>query len=62
MAHPVRLFKYSTSGPDDTTALERLRDEEGFEADDIMAVVGKSEGNGCVNECVLFLSQSLFTT
>ncbi|GAA5925781.1 hypothetical protein JCM3775_001499 [Rhodotorula graminis] len=60
MAYPVRLFKYSTSGPDDTTALERLRDEEGFGADDIMAVVGKSEGNGCVNDFSRTLSAAVW--
>lgn len=53
MAFPIRLFKYSTNGPEDTTPLDRLRTEEGFEADDVLAVVGKSEGNGCVNEYAL---------
>ncbi|GAA5839810.1 hypothetical protein JCM11251_001221 [Rhodosporidiobolus azoricus] len=60
MANAVRLFKYPTSGPEDVTPLERLKDEEGFEAKDILAVIGKTEGNGCVNDFSRTLSSHVW--
>ncbi|GAA5949823.1 hypothetical protein JCM21900_004213 [Sporobolomyces salmonicolor] len=60
MAHPIRLFKYPTTGPEDTGALQRLKAEEGYGADDVMAVVGKTEGNGCVNDFSRTLSSSVW--
>ncbi|GAA6000423.1 hypothetical protein JCM10207_008005 [Rhodosporidiobolus poonsookiae] len=60
MAHPVRIFKYPTTGPEDTSPLQRLKDEEGFDAEEVMAVVGKSEGNGCVNDFSRTLSSAVW--
>ncbi|GAA5859978.1 hypothetical protein JCM8547_003042 [Rhodosporidiobolus lusitaniae] len=60
MASPVRIFKYTTTGPEDTTSLHRLKEEEGFEAGEIMAVVGKTEGNGCVNDFSRTLSSHVW--
>ncbi|MBD0862627.1 ring-opening amidohydrolase [Gordonia sp. zg691] len=45
----IRLFTAPTSGPDDTDSLNTLLDE-GFSPADVLAVVGKTEGNGCVND------------
>ena len=45
----VRLLTAPTTGPDDISALELLADN-GFGTDDVLAVVGKTEGNGCVND------------
>ncbi|MFT4396739.1 ring-opening amidohydrolase [Gordonia lacunae] len=45
----VRLLTVPTAGPDDTTALKALSDS-GSSPDDVLAVIGKTEGNGCVND------------
>lgn len=45
----VRLLTVPTSGPDDTDALKVLS-ENGSSPEDILAVIGKTEGNGCVND------------
>ncbi|AFR50980.1 ring-opening amidohydrolase [Gordonia sp. KTR9] len=45
----VRLLTVPTTGPDDTDALDTLSGN-GYSADDVLAVVGKTEGNGCVND------------
>jgi cyanuric acid amidohydrolase len=45
----VKLYTVPTSGPDDTTAL-RVIESDGHDKDSIIAVIGKTEGNGCVND------------
>ncbi|EXJ68441.1 uncharacterized protein A1O5_08233 [Cladophialophora psammophila CBS 110553] len=45
----VEILKFPISSPADTTPLDRLK-EAGYEASQILAVVGKTEGNGCVND------------
>jgi cyanuric acid amidohydrolase len=45
----VRLLTAPTTGPDDLSALKLLA-ENGFDTDAVLAVVGKTEGNGCVND------------
>ncbi|MDF6101432.1 ring-opening amidohydrolase [Gordonia hongkongensis] len=45
----VRLLTVPTTGPDDTDALKVLS-ENGSAPGDILAVIGKTEGNGCVND------------
>ncbi|KAL4862429.1 cyanuric acid hydrolase/Barbiturase [Aspergillus spectabilis] len=45
----VTLFKYPTSSPADTSPLAKL-EKDGYQASDVIAVVGKTEGNGCVND------------
>ena len=45
----VRLLTVPTTGPDDTDALKVLS-ENGSSPGDILAVIGKTEGNGCVND------------
>ncbi|KIW90023.1 uncharacterized protein Z519_09453 [Cladophialophora bantiana CBS 173.52] len=45
----VDILKFPILSPADTTPLDRLK-EAGYEASQILAVVGKTEGNGCVND------------
>jgi cyanuric acid amidohydrolase len=45
----IDLLKVATSGPHDLSSLKVLA-EAGYAAEDIMAVVSKTEGNGCVND------------
>jgi len=46
----VEVFKIPTASPDDVTGLARLLDEGRVRAEDIICVLGKTEGNGCVND------------
>lgn len=45
----INILKFPVSSPADTSPLSELR-KAGYEPSQIMAVVGKSEGNGCVND------------
>jgi cyanuric acid amidohydrolase len=45
----VALFKYPVGSPADTSPLSKLQ-EEGYSPTDVVALVGKTEGNGCVND------------
>ncbi len=45
----IDLLTHATTGPSDTSGLRVVRDG-GHRVDDILAVVGKTEGNGCVND------------
>ncbi|KAG0651785.1 Cyanuric acid amidohydrolase [Hyphodiscus hymeniophilus] len=45
----INILKFGVSSPADTTPLKKLK-AAGYEAKDILGVVGKSEGNGCVND------------
>ncbi|KAK0392952.1 hypothetical protein NLU13_2446 [Sarocladium strictum] len=46
---PIEILKFPTSSPADLSPLKRLR-EAGYDPSQIIAVVGKTEGNGCVND------------
>lgn len=46
----VGVFKFPMSGPDDVTGLKRLIDNGDLNPNEIIAVLGKTEGNGCVND------------
>jgi len=48
MAH-INILKYGVSSPADTSPLQELK-AAGYQSSDILAVIGKSEGNGCVND------------
>ncbi|KAH6696720.1 ring-opening amidohydrolase [Leptodontidium sp. MPI-SDFR-AT-0119] len=48
MAH-INILKYGVSSPADTSPLGELK-AAGYQSSDILAVIGKSEGNGCVND------------
>ena len=45
----MNILKFPVSSPADTSPLESLK-QAGYDASQILAVVGKSEGNGCVND------------
>lgn len=45
----VTLFKYPVASPADTSPLSKLQ-QEGYSPTDVVALVGKTEGNGCVND------------
>ncbi|MGB3200565.1 MAG: ring-opening amidohydrolase [Nodosilinea sp.] len=46
----VDIFKISQSGPDDLSGLEELIARQQLDPHMIVAVMGKTEGNGCVND------------
>jgi cyanuric acid amidohydrolase len=46
---PVTVFTIPTTGPDDISALDGLTEFGALPAD-VVAVIGKTEGNGCVND------------
>jgi cyanuric acid amidohydrolase len=43
-------YKIPMSGPDDVSRLEALLDQDLFKAEEIVCVIGKTEGNGRVND------------
>ncbi|KAK3618898.1 hypothetical protein LTR22_026189 [Elasticomyces elasticus] len=45
----IDILKFGTSSPADTTPIQKLI-KAGYEVQDIIAVTGKTEGNGCVND------------
>lgn len=46
----IDVFRIPCRGPGDTSGLIQLLDSEQLQARDIVAVIGKTEGNGCVND------------
>lgn len=58
----IDVFKIEMSSPDDVRELKRLIDEKTVDAKEIIAVLGKTEGNGCVNDFTRALSTVSFRT
>lgn len=56
---PATILKFPTSSPSDTSPLTRLH-EAGFKTKDILGIVGKTEGNGCVNDFSRTLSSHVW--
>lgn len=50
MTQTVGIHVIPVSGPGDLAAAQALLDSGALVADDIVAVMGKTEGNGCVND------------
>lgn len=48
--HKVEVYRLPMGSPDDLSALEALLDNGTIDARDIIAVLCKNEGNGCVND------------
>jgi cyanuric acid amidohydrolase len=48
--HHVDVFRIPCRGPGDTSSLESLIDTGQVAPGDIVAIMGKTEGNGCVND------------
>lgn len=46
----IDVYRLPTDAPDDTSELEDLLDSGEIAADDIITILGKTEGNGCVND------------
>lgn len=46
----VNVYKFSMNGPDDVSGLEELISSGEVKPEEIIAVLGKTEGNGCVND------------
>jgi cyanuric acid amidohydrolase len=50
MARRTRVLRLATSGPSDTAPLAAAIDKGEVDPSTIVAIVGKTEGNGCVND------------
>jgi cyanuric acid amidohydrolase len=46
----VEVFRIATSAPDDLTGLKQLIESRDINPEEIIAILGKTEGNGCVND------------
>ena len=46
----ARIHRIATSGPDDTSGLRDLIETGALEPSKLVAILGKTEGNGCVND------------
>ena len=56
----VEVFRIPTASPDDVSGLKNLIENGSVDPRDIIAVLGKTEGNGCVNDFTRgFATQSL---
>ncbi|MGB9377062.1 MAG: ring-opening amidohydrolase [Mycobacteriales bacterium] len=60
MPRPVVVHKVAIESVTDAAALTRLIDEGAFAADDVLAVIGKTEGNGGVNDYTRILADRAF--
>lgn len=49
-ARQALVFRVPMADPGDASGLERLIDSGAVKADEIIAIFGKTEGNGCVND------------
>ena len=56
----VDVFKFELSSPQDTSGLETVLRSGQLEADDIVAVIGKTEGNGGVNDFSRILADQTY--
>jgi len=50
MVRRARVLRLPTAGPNDTSALSAALDAGSIRADSIVGIMGKTEGNGCVND------------
>lgn len=56
----VEVFRIATGSPDDISGLKELIDNKTIVPEEIIAILGKTEGNGCVNDFTRgFATQSL---
>src|SRR2546421_265564 len=46
----VELYRFPTSAPDDVSGLAAQLDAGAIDPANVIAVLGKTEGNGCVND------------
>ncbi|KAH8899158.1 ring-opening amidohydrolase [Thozetella sp. PMI_491] len=55
----VNVLKFGTSSPADVTPLRQLQ-KAGYRTDQVLALAGKTEGNGCVNDFSRTLSATVW--
>ena len=60
MTRPVEVHKVAIESVTDASGLARLLDDGMFAADDVLAVIGKTEGNGGVNDFTRILADRAF--
>ncbi len=60
MPQPIEVRKVPILKVTDASGLEELIDKDIFDADDVIAVVGKTEGNGGVNDYTRILADHAF--
>lgn len=60
MAQQVDLYRVSMRGPGDMSGLEKLLQDEAFAASEVVAILGKTEGNGGVNDFTREFASSAF--
>lgn len=46
----TKVYKVPASGPQDVSGIDRLIQSGAFQPQDVITVLGKTEGNGCVND------------
>ena len=46
----AQLFRVATHGPDDISGVVELIESGECQAEDVISIMGKTEGNGCVND------------
>ena len=46
----AKVFKVPMSNPADTSQIEKLINDGAFNPEDVITIMGKTEGNGCVND------------
>jgi len=57
---PIEVHKVAIESVSDASGLARLIDDGTFGADDVLAVIGKTEGNGGVNDYTRILADRAF--
>lgn len=57
----ARIHRIPTSGPDDTSGLRALIDAGDLDPAKLIAIIGKTEGNGCVNDFTRAFAVSALT-
>ncbi len=54
----IRAFNYETSGPGDVSAIRRALEHGEYRAEDVLCIIGKTEGNGGRNDFTRELAMS----
>lgn len=57
----VQVLKVPMSSPNDLSGIEKLIQNETFDPNDLVAIMGKTEGNGCVNDFTRALATQSIT-
>ena len=58
----VEVHRFPTSAPDDVSGLAAMLDARAINARDVIAVLGKTEGNGCVNDFTRGFATTSYST